>query len=373
MDNFIDTYNRFYIWLIMKLFEYIDEYVLKEMLANGLISSRKHPFAPLTILTYTKECQGERIWNEATEKCRGIIVDDDLNIVARPFKKFYNYEELIADGFPIAKYLDENMAFEAYEKLDGSLGILYWLGDTPMIATKGSFDSEQASHATRILHERYMDACMKLDRNKTYLFEIIYPEDLHVVSYSGIDDIFLIGVLDTEDENTEYDIESYSHLFKTTKKYLGAEDWESLRSQIDGTNREGFVIRFADGFRLKLKYEDYWTLHYLKAGFSEKNIYKALKTEDYTYINDAMKLFDEEHKLHYEKIMNKYKSLYRKVLKVAASELRDDFATRKEAAEYFKTCTYPGVMFCMYDCKRISASVWKYVDRLVKFTEDEQN
>ena len=87
----------------MKLFEYIDEYVLKEMLANGLISSRKHPFAPLTILTYTKECQGERIWNEATEKCRGLIIDDDLNIVARPFKKFYNYEELIADAFPILK------------------------------------------------------------------------------------------------------------------------------------------------------------------------------------------------------------------------------------------------------------------------------
>ena len=83
-----------------------------------------------------------------------------------------------------------------------------------------------------------------------------------------------------------------------------------------------------------------------------------------------MKLFDEEHKLYYEKILNKYKSLYRKVLKVAASELRDDFASRKEAAEYFKTCTYPGVMFCMYDCKRISASVWKSVDRLVKFTED---
>ena len=86
-----------------------------------------------------------------------------------------------------------------------------------------------------------------------------------------------------------------------------------------------------------------------------------------------MKLFDEEHKLHYEKIMNKYKNLYRDILKVAASELKYDFNSRKEAAEYFKTCTYPGVMFCMYDCKRISTAIWTYVDRLVKFVEDEQN
>lgn len=355
----------------MKLFEYIDESLFKEMITSGLIISRKHPSAPLTILTYTKECQGERSWNDATEKCRGLIIDGDNTIIARPFKKFYNYEELVADNIPIDKYLNENMKFDAYDKLDGSLGIMYWIANTPYIATKGSFDSEQAIHATELLHTKYRNSWDKLDKNKTFLFEIIYPEDLHVVTYKDVDDIFLIGVLDTEDENVEYDIESYSHIFNTTKKYTGVENWRSLREQIDGTNREGFVIRFADGFRMKLKYEDYWTLHYLKSGFSEKNIYKALKTEDYTYINDAMKLFDEEHKLYYEQIMNKYKSLYRNILKVAASELRDDFATRKEAAEYFKKCTYPGIMFCMYDCKRISPSVWKYVDRLVKFTEDE--
>ena len=357
----------------MKLKEYLDIDLLHEMIEEKMVVLNYHPNGYLRILTYSKECQGERIWNDVTEKCRGLIVDGDNNIIARPFKKFYNYEELVVNNVPIDKYLDDNMAFDAYEKLDGSLGIMYWIDDTPYIATKGSFTSEQALHATELLHTKYRNVWNRLDRNKTFLFEIIYPQDLHVVTYKDVDDIFLIGVLDNEDENTEYDIESYCDIFNTTKKYLGAENWTSLREQIDGTNREGFVIRFADGFRLKLKYEDYWTLHYLKSGFSEKNIYKALKSEDYTYINDAMKLFDEEHKLHYEKIMNKYKNLYRDILKVAASELKYDFNSRKEAAEYFKTCTYPGVMFCMYDCKRISTAIWTYVDRLVKFVEDEQN
>ena len=104
----------------MKLFEYVNESLLKEMLTSGFISSRKHPSAPLTILTYTKECQVKHIWNAATEKCRGLIIDDDLNIIARPFKKFYNYEELVADNYPIDKYLNKNMKFDAYDELDGS-------------------------------------------------------------------------------------------------------------------------------------------------------------------------------------------------------------------------------------------------------------
>ena len=70
-------------------------------------------------------------------------------------------------------------------------------------------------------------------------------------------------------EDKEYDIEEYSDIFRTAKKYEGITSWMSLREDIDGDNREGFVIKFADGFRLKLKYADYWTLHFLKAGFSE--------------------------------------------------------------------------------------------------------
>ena len=121
----------------MKLNEYVDIDQLHEMIIAKMVMVNYHPNGYLRILTYSKECQEEHIWNDTTEKCRGLIVDGDNNILARPFKKFYNYEELIADGFPIDKYLDENMAFDAYDKLDGSLGILYWINDTPYIATRG--------------------------------------------------------------------------------------------------------------------------------------------------------------------------------------------------------------------------------------------
>ena len=355
----------------MKLFEYINQDEFIEMIKQGYISINSHDNgAGYKIINYSKVCQAEKVWNDTTEKCRGLIVDGQNNIIARPFKKFYNFEE--HDTKDVAKYIDSDIPFEVYEKLDGSLGILWWLGDTPFIATKGSFHSDQAQHATYLLHTRYRYIWDKLDKNKTYLFEIIYPEDLHVVTYKDVNDIFLIGVLDLN-EDKEYDIEEYSDIFRTAKKYEGITSWVSLREDIDGDNREGFVIKFADGFRLKLKYADYWTLHFLKSGFSEKNIFRALRDGDNDYIENTMQMFDEEHQIYYANIVAKYLKIYNEILNKAKEEfaIKTVFESRREAAEYYKTCTYSGIMFKLYDNADVSQTVWKYVEREVKLANKD--
>lgn len=101
-----------------------------------------------------------------TKACRGLIVDAENWIVQRPFEKFFSIEQL--------------EPFDVYDKLDGSLGILYWVGDEPAIATRGSFISDQAKRGTEFLRAR---KDLNLDRRYTYLFEIIYPENRVVVNY----------------------------------------------------------------------------------------------------------------------------------------------------------------------------------------------
>ena len=172
----------------MKLYDLIDKDILNEMIEKEYVNVTKHPQFPLYIYNYSRKCQFEHAWNIVTETCRGLIVDEDLNIVARPFKKFYNYEELLQMN---AQIPDEE--FEVYEKLDGSLGILYFWEDKAYIATRGSFLSSMALHATNVLNTKY-DVSL-LDKSKTYLFEIIYPEDLHIVTYKDVDDIFLLAVI----------------------------------------------------------------------------------------------------------------------------------------------------------------------------------
>ena len=47
-------------------------------------------------------------------------------------------------------------------------------------------------------------------------------------------------------------------MFRPVYTYDNVKQWENLREIIDGTNREGFVIKFLNNFRLKLKYAEYF-------------------------------------------------------------------------------------------------------------------
>ena len=338
----------------MKLYDLLDKDILTEMIDKEYVNVTKHPQFPLRIYNYSKKCQFEHVWNSVTEICRGLIVDEDLNIVARPFKKFYNYEELLEMNVQIP---DEE--FEVYEKLDGSLGILYFWKDKAYIATRRSFTSSMALHATNILNTKY-DVSL-LDKSKTYLFEIIYPEDLHVVYYKDIDDIFLLAVIDNE-TGVDYDISKFNNIFKCTTKYDGFSDYTKIREAFSGENREGFVIKFKSGFRMKLKFAEYWKLHFIKSGFTEKQILQYLIDDDKESIQKTLDMFDEENKIYYNKIIDKFTEAYNSILNKIKAQYRE-FDTDKEAALYFNNCDYPHIMFYMRKGKDVREPIWNFIKR----------
>jgi RNA ligase len=128
----------------------------------GLLYKQTHPRLPLTIWNYTPKVQYEELWDEITLMCRGLVTDDEGNIVARPFKKFFNLEE--GKHTPTSE-------FEVFEKMDGSCIILFYYNDEWIFATRGSFTSEQAIKAKELSSKYPLE---NLDKNNTYLFEIIY-------------------------------------------------------------------------------------------------------------------------------------------------------------------------------------------------------
>ena len=94
----------------------MDLKLLHKYESEGLLFSQKHPTLPLTIWNYSDKVQYEGLWNETLLQCRGLVTDDEGNVVARPFKKFFNLEE--NKHTPTSK-------FDVYDKMDGSLGILF--------------------------------------------------------------------------------------------------------------------------------------------------------------------------------------------------------------------------------------------------------
>ena len=60
---------------------------LNRLVDERYVSVQKHPSAELYIYNYGPKVQYERVWNDVTMHCRGLILDKDMNIVARPFRK----------------------------------------------------------------------------------------------------------------------------------------------------------------------------------------------------------------------------------------------------------------------------------------------
>ncbi|KRD12682.1 hypothetical protein ASE21_01905 [Flavobacterium sp. Root901] len=319
--------------------------LLNEMISKNYVRVNKHPEHDLYIYNYTQNAQFERIWNEVTLSCRGLILDGNGNVVARPFAKFFNLGEIENQILP-------KTTFEVYDKMDGSLGILYWVEDKPFIASRGSFSSEQSDKANEMLHGKYKNSWSFLDKSKTYLFEIIYPENRIVLDYGANEELVLLAIIDTQ-TGEEFPLENIG--FPVVEKYDGINDI-SLLKELNLTNKEGFIIKYADNFRVKIKFDEYFRLHRIITQVSNLNIWEYLKTnqpfdeilervpdEFFNWVKQTKKDLENQ----YEIIENQCKLDF-KVLE-----------TRKETALYFLTCQYPSVLFGMFDNKDYSETIWR--------------
>ena len=104
--------------------------------------------------------------------------------------------------------------------------------------------------------------------------------------------------------------------------------------------------------------------------FKSYNRYSLCKAFLLTIINDkiddikdAINLFDEEHKIIFNSYVKKYQNWYNDIYTLCEEEYRDDFETQKDAAMYFKNCTYPAVLFGMRNGKNVDKIIWRIIDK----------
>ena len=241
--------------------------ILERYVNGGWLISQRHPTLPLTIYNYSQTTQYEQHWDEVTLQCRGLVFDDDGNRVSHPFKKFFNIEE---------NRHEPTEDFEIYEKVDGSLITVFNYNGEWVVSSRGSFTSDQAITASKLFKQ-----LMNLNRinpDATYLFELIAPWNRIVVNYGDREELILLGA---RCENFEA---SHQALYELTK-LLGCnlihkfdfEDYKEIQ-KLNWENQEGFIVRFSNGDRCKIKFEDYVKLHRVLTNCSSYDVWENLKT-----------------------------------------------------------------------------------------------
>lgn len=246
---------------------------MQEHIDRKEVSQRFHPeFPELSILNYTDKVQIEGIWTHETRTARGLIFNlETREVLARPFAKFFNYGQEKID------YDLDAPLYHVGNKFDGSLGIVYRRPDGRLaVATRGSFESEQAIHASELIDggtdQTGPDALdYYIEQGFTPLCEIIYPENRIVVDYGKDDYLADLGIVEIAKGDYTPPLGSWNQ-GHTMRDMLG---W------VDRPNSEGWVLWTDSQTAVKIKQQDYIELHRIVTGLSRKSVWRALsKGED---------------------------------------------------------------------------------------------
>ncbi len=261
---------------------------LQEAVKEKRVTKRGNDEGTLDIYNYTDSVQYLNTWDDITLNCRGLIIDRQGNIVARPWKKFFNLGQV---NLPI----QFDTPVEVMDKADGSLGILYPFHPEKSactgfgipkrtsyrIATRGSFNSSQAWHATRVWNAKYshLDEDIAIAfKNFTFLFEIIYPSNRVVLDYKGMDDLMLLGAVDNK-MGYYFGPKTAAAMLQWPGPVVETMEFNTLSEALGNTDRknaEGFVVR-SHNFMVKIKQPDYLELHKLVTNLSAKTVWDKLK------------------------------------------------------------------------------------------------
>lgn len=338
----------------------VDGRIISEYLADGYLIENRHPTLPLRILNYSRKTQFEKKWDDITLMCRGLILDDTNNVIAWGFPKFFNYEQHDPKDIPT------HLSFEVFEKMDGSLGIAFYYKNEWIIATRGSFTSDQAIRAQAIFSKLNTDNL----KNEILLFEIIYPENRIVCDYGTEEKLVLLAVYCAE-TGIEYPYEHWGNFYaehyglEVVKKYDGLNDIDELR-KMNEQNREGFILKFSNGMRVKVKFADYCRLHSIITNVSTKDIWEYVRDgKDFNELLDRVPdEFDiwvrEQREIllkNFMEVSNAAISEYRELI----SSLPENFTKKDFALEALKSKN-SHILFNIHAGKDTSQTIWKMVE-----------
>ena len=215
---------------------------VQQMKDSSLVKERKLPDG-ISSLNFTRNAFHKNEWNELNVKARGMFVDEDGNIIARSYDKFFNLEEIPETTI---ESLRENLVFpvKVYQKENGFLGILsVYNGELLYCSKSQTYKSEQGDFARMfktIFEREYAKSLENIKKfissnGVSMIFEVVSPKDRHILDYSDESKCFLLDIV-----YNKIDVEKFEYLKlqKIAKKF--GFPWKHTYGQFNPIAKEAF-------------------------------------------------------------------------------------------------------------------------------------
>jgi len=238
--------------------------------------------------------------NQYRLECRGLKFGKDGCVLARPFQKFFNVgEKPDATG----ENLDLTQPHVVMEKMDGSM-IHPAIVDGQVCFMTRMGRTDVARKAERHLTPTLAEKCrVNLEAGWTPIFEFTAPDNRIVIQYPE-SRLTLLAL-----RSTIHGYYSWQATAEIAAKGMGIEpvpihtvprDAHAFLDHVRAIKgMEGFVIRFADGFMVKAKGEDYVLKHRAKESIlQEKNVLALIVRDE---LDDVFPLLDNQDRTNVER------------------------------------------------------------------------
>ncbi|MCF2532489.1 T4 RnlA family RNA ligase [Yinghuangia soli] len=351
--------------------------------AAGRVLRKREPWLrdrPSSIYDYRAKCLAEDHWTPVTTRTRGLVVDDTTgDVIASGFPKFFGYHRHGA-GSPFAPPLPRDEPFEVYDKLDGHLVNVYYDVFGWRVTGRSWFKGEQVDSARALLYRGDTSA---LRPGTTYLAEMIGGEHRIVVDHGPRPDLVLLGAYGPDLVEVPFAecAADWRAMGGSVVPMRPAEQAPSLdelirlaRNNLDldgnpvsGTEREGWVVRFASGLRVKVKLADHLRIAALVRRADDFGVWQVLAAG-----RDPALEFERLPEPHRSRVLGivgaarrrhawwvaRAREVYAEVLAVAGpSPDRAEFA--RCAAAHPEFDRFKAMLFLQFDGRSTEAWAWR--------------
>lgn len=226
----------------------MNEHRLKDFAKNhpDLVTVNESKTYPgLFVVKYHRRVFYKSLWTPELTEMRGLVVDKDWNVIVRPFDKIFNSFEKDAPTF---QDTDEVISVRKINGFMAALTIDEKYGK--IISTTGSLDSPFVELASKHLAPV---ADLGLVHGVTYLFEIVDPQDPHIIEEKTGAHLIGARTIASNLPLFECDLDAMATGMGVMRPEWKRTTFGEAMNEVQDCTHEGFVIYGTNGDVTKVK------------------------------------------------------------------------------------------------------------------------